>query len=503
MSRHASRSRRAATPRPRGMTLIEMMVSMVITLMMIFALAQAFQTVSATISYNRSTIELASQLRSTSLLLQRDLEGLTVRALPLADPSSNDGYLEITERLDKDYHPTDVDTSIGDVDDILMFTSRSANVPFSGLFNGGVVESSDAEIIWWSAEQDYNGDGVITANERFVYRRVLLIRPDLDGLGSLRDPQDWPKSFPTNTAGLQMLRGTLQNFYNDNDISVNLRWTISGSNVIVDLTANSLSDLANRENRFAHFPIVVEKSPINLVVPADYPTYPTYPFVLDTNSSSITSLDRLRYFGRREGEDVVLQNSLAFDVRVYDTLAQVRAHPGEDGGWGVVTQDDDNDGTADNVGEAGWADSDDETVTPGDRGFAGAAQIGTGAYVDLNYNSVFAYVDGSGNPINSSFSGGPHVRSGLTGLTSATWDTWSLHYESDGINQDSSVDTDTDEGANGFDDDGINGVDDPGERETSPPYNVPLRGLQVRLRIMETDTRLVRQSSVVINFMPE
>ena len=80
------------------------------------------------------------------------------------------------------------------------------------------------------------------------------------------------------------------------------------------------------------------------------------------------------------------------------------------------------------------------------------------------------------------------MRSGLTGLTSATWDTWSLHYESDGINQDSSVDTDTDEGANGFDDDGINGVDDPGERETSPPYNVPLRGLQVRLRIMETDT---------------
>lgn len=480
------------------MTLVEMMVSMVITLMMIFALAQAFQTVSATISYNRSTIEMASQLRSTSLLLQRDLEGLTVRTLPLADPSSNDGYFEYVERPDKDYQAGDTDTTIGDVDDVLMFTSRSANAPFSGLFNGGVVESPDAEIVWWCAERDYNGDGVITAGERFVYRRVLLIRPDLDGRGSLRDPQDWPKTFSNNTAGLNALSAVLANFYNNNDISVNLRWTISGSNVIVDLTANSLSDLAARENRFAHFPIVILQPSIRLVNASDFPTYPRYPFALDFNSSSLTSLDRLRYFGRRTGEDVVLQNSLAFDVRAYDTLAQVRAHPGEDGQWGIAQQDDDGNGTVDDVTEAGWADSDDETVSPGDRGFAVGAAIGTGAYVDLNYNSVYSY------PVTSSFSGGPHVRSGLTVVSAATWDTWSLHYESNGINEDASAaDTVTDEGTNGFDDDGVNGVDDPGERETSPPYNVPLRGIQVRLRIMETDSRLVRQSSVVINFMPE
>ena len=121
--------------------------------------------------------------------------------------------------------------------------------------------------------------------------------------------------------------------------------------------------------------------------------------------------------------------------------------------------------------------------------------------MDLNYNSVFNYVDSSGNAINSSFSGSPHTRSGLAGRALATWDTWSLHYESDGLDQD--MDMFTDEGTNGFDDDGVNGVDDPGERETSPPYNVPLRGIQVRLRIMETDNRLVRQASVVINFLPE
>ena len=532
MANKARQSRSTTWPVRHGMTLVEMMVSMVITLIMIFALAQAFQTVSATISYNRSTIEMASQLRSTSVLLQRDLEGLTVSTLPLADPSSNSGYFEYVERQDKDYQTSDTDTSIGDIDDVLMFTSRSANAPYTGLFNGAVVESPDAEIIWWVAERDYNGDSVIDADERFVYRRVLVIRPDLDGRGSLlKNPVDptvphWPKTFSNNAAGLAALRSTLWNFHNDNDISVRLRWVISGSDVIVNLTANSLSDLAGRENRFAHYPIIVELSPIRLVNNTDFPTFKAYPFVLDVNPISITSLDRLRYFGRRIGEDVVLQNALAFDVRAYDVTAQVRAHPGEDGAWGVASLDDDGDGTTDNVTEAGWADSDDETVTPGDRGFASAARIGTGAYVDLYYNSVFNYVDGNGNLINSSFSGSPHVRSGLSGRSSAairfvqplqaTWDSWSLHYEADGINQDGTaprpsfplmprtiIDTVTDEGANGFDDDGSNGVDDPGERETSPPYNVALRGIQIGMRIMETDNRLVRQSSVVINFIPE
>jgi len=510
MTKHERDHRSAKRPRRGGLTLIEMLVTMVITLMMIFALAQAFQTISATIAYNRSTVEMASQLRSTSLLLQRDLEGLTVDALPLANPTSNSGYFEYHEGEGKDFLVGDTDTATGDSDDILMFTSRSANVPFSGLFDGGVIESQDAEIVWWASATDHNNDGLIAPDERFIYRRVLLIRPELDGTGALlKNPSDpslphWPKTFANSAAGLNQLRGTLADFYNNNDISVRLRWQVlSSGNVELNLTANSLSDLSARENRIAHYPILLELSPTRLVTSADYPTFPLYPYVLDQNSSSVTALGRLRYYGRREGEDVVLQNALAFDVRAFDTFAQVRAHPGEDGGWGVATQDDDLNGTPDNPEEAGWADSDDETVTPGDPGFAAGLQIGTGAFVDLNYNAVFNYVDGMGNPISSSFSGQPHVRSSLSGGNGATWDTWSIHYESDGINQDSGLDSLTDEGVNGFDDDGANGVDDPGERETSPPYNVPLRGIQVRLRMMETDNRLVRQSSVVINFVPE
>ena len=97
-----------------------------------------------------------------------------------------------------------------------------------------------------------------------------------------------------------------------------------------------------------------------------------------------------------------------------------------------------------------------------------------------------------------------------------TYDTWSLAYERDGINQDgpistrlpnplpaSLIDSLVDEGSNGFDDTGVNGVDDMGERETSPPYPIPLRGIQVRLRIIDPDSRRVRQMTVVSDFTPE
>ena len=60
-----------------------------------------------------------------------------------------------------------------------------------------------------------------------------------------------------------------------------------------------------------------------------------------------------------------------------------------------------------------------------------------------------------------------------------------------------------DQAYNGFDDDGINGVDDPGELETRPPYDHPLRGIRVTIRIYEPASQQVRQISVVQHFMPE
>lgn len=85
---------------------------------------------------------------------------------------------------------------------------------------------------------------------------------------------------------------------------------------------------------------------------------------------------------------------------------------------------------------------------------------------------------------------------------SAVYDTWSFHYENDGIDTDRQMRPveRIDEGTNGLDDDGIQGVDDPLERETSPPYDTPLCGIQVRLRVYETDARQVRETSATHSF---
>ncbi len=46
-------------------------------------------------------------------------------------------------------------------------------------------------------------------------------------------------------------------------------------------------------------------------------------------------------------------------------------------------------------------------------------------------------------------------------------------------------------------------VDDSSEMEAPPPYRYPLRGIQIRIRAFETDTKQVREVSVVHEFLQE
>jgi hypothetical protein len=89
-----------------------------------------------------------------------------------------------------------------------------------------------------------------------------------------------------------------------------------------------------------------------------------------------------------------------------------------------------------------------------------------------------------------------------------TYDTWTLAYERDGINQDQDFDATTmqpliDDGNDGLDNNGVGGVDDASERETTPPYPHPLRGIQVRVRMYEPGTRQMRQATVIGDFISE
>ena len=611
-----------------GLTLIELLIATALTLMLVAAVTQAFQVVGKSIAVNRATVNMVGDLRSVALRLQRDLEGLTVEARPWSEAASGHGYFEYEEGWAHDgwlfpglnaSGATPGVTHYGDIDDVLMLTSRARDAPFVGVrqiptgTSAGTLEAIDstlAEVVWWTTLTDVNGDGSLfpntLENETYVLlRRALLIRPDLNVQVSTTFDRRYIIAYPnpsssspwytkTSQPHLNTLRGLLKGFIAKNDLSVRFERQDNPSNASqfrVYVVANSLDDLTKPENRFAHSPIIRNNPTSTTTPPALIYVPEAFPFRIDHNDNlnSLTRLPRIRSAfpvptddepgmiksGDQQGEDVLLDRVLAFDVRAYDPLAFVGVHPGRDGVWGAVG-DDDSSGTPEDVGEAGWPRTDDELVAPGDPGFATLSPGGTllpvhgttratlvvsrGAYVDLAYthkwirdslgdhsydrrdNFVGPLVNPlvptpvpssppdlpttpSGNPpaFYSHFSSLPQQPAAGVAAGLPRYDTWTFHYEHDGINQDGDrVSTGggsstalIDEGTDGFDltawidSGGTNrtaspsrGVDDVGERETGPPYPVPLRGLQVKIRLFDPATRQIRQVTVVSDFTP-
>ena len=92
---------------------------------------------------------------------------------------------------------------------------------------------------------------------------------------------------------------------------------------------------------------------------------------------------------------------------------------------------------------------------------------------------------------------------GMFGWTPATFDTWSVHYEYDGLDQDQ--DGIIDQAADNLSQYQYqsNYMAVMPSTETSPPYPVPLRGIKVRIRCYEPDSRLFHEMSVIESFVPE
>jgi prepilin-type N-terminal cleavage/methylation domain-containing protein len=417
----------------RGFTLIEMLVAVAVTMIMMLAVVQVFQILGNSLDKGRAIIEMSGQLRNVSHRLQQDLDGITCRTTAWTPVDAGDGYLEYFESGDVDSSnvatmwgdcPSGVGTNLGD---ILMFTARSKGRPFVGRSGGTLIESELAEIFWWVHWDDTNGDSVRDPGEVSIYRRVLLIRPDLG----------------TSTVASGT---TVATFLQSNDISVR-------PDTATTLRTNSLADLTLRQNRTLHS--------------TSYPySFSTTPAPIPASNSDF-------------GSDVALNNVVAFDVRVWDPLAPIYA------GTNVA-------------------------VSPGDPGWAAlyasgtATLLGRGAYVDLNYSS-------NANPPISFYSSLPNAKFNSSAVV---YTTWPFFYERDGTSQDTDTPTARiDEGTDGFDTPGglSTAADDPGEYETSPPYPHPiagynppaLRGLQVRIRIVEPGSRQVRQATVVSDFVPE
>lgn len=306
-----------------------------------------------------------------------------------------------------------------------------------------------------------------------LHRRVLLIRPDLNfRLGDFGSPYRYPSDADTGTAisnypNEAIQRGMLQfvetggaRYHTRPDsiptaastpwspsawligmcpvhqhCDLSIRRILDNNHRPTDLiAANSLADLTLPQNRFAHvrMPIVNASGgtpaqsslPLLALGRATRLTHgdttlsggiynaargflrPEFALGQDRSHVEYASFD---WGQERRGEDVIAENLLAFDVKIFDSLAVNAILPGPDAAPGVVGTDDNQDGTTDNWQEMGSAFSDDQVIAVNDIGMysiwtstsistssertdtsgslaaSSAFEITRGGFVDLNY----------------------------------------------------------------------------------------------------------------------
>jgi hypothetical protein len=232
-----------------GYTLVEILISVSLSLFLLLGVTHLFKTVGMSITDTQATLNMTRNLHWVAMTLRSDLANLTEDVskpsrLNGPAPPGDNGYFEIIEGLNvpyvtgvydtlytpstthvpstlvaKDSNTGLYDNTVGDVDDIIMFTARSpVESPFRGLVGGQMRESNTAEIVYF-----------VRGNT--LYRRVLLVA-------------DGTMSAPAT------------GFYQNNDVSVRLDRDQTGAVVppgTPTVVSNTLADLSRRENRYGHW----------------------------------------------------------------------------------------------------------------------------------------------------------------------------------------------------------------------------------------------------------
>lgn len=440
-------------PAPQGVTLTELLVAAALSLVMMGALASLFGLFGRSVKQSQVTMNQSSLLRSAAWQLRQDLAGVTCPLTPWLEPDVNAGYFEIVEGPANDAtHALDpqgrlLDDLEADTDDILLFTTQSLAGEFVGRFDGKTIESPYAEVAWFcrpSATQPVPGTTLYDLHRRQLLVVNYLGRPDITN-------NTLPPTIDRAGCDISLRSGT-----------------IAGQGQV--LLPNGLGDLTKRENRFMRggYSFVMESGATRSVAAQAFP----FAFPVDATRHAIpeAALDGTR----RATEDLVLTNVIGFDVRVFDPRAVVSAA---------------------------------DARVPGDPGYAAPAAPlpgdGMGAYVDLGWSGGIPVLRTDVFPP----SGKTPFQSAGVAVTDAprrlvlplpTYDTWSRHYEFNGIDDDG--DGVVDEGVNGVDTTGDTFPEDTLSAETSPPYPVTLRGLEIRIRCYEPTSHQVRQVTIRHHF---
>ena len=394
-----------------GFTIVELLVASSIALVVMGALTSLFAMFGRSVSDSQSVVDMNNRMRLAANRLRMDLAGVTAPLTPPLDGESGAGYFEIVEGPQTDDNSAVPANLLADTDDAMVFTTRSSTQPFSGKFGSARMECDYAEVAWFCLPSSYQP--VAGLQLQTLYRRNLLV-------------VGYVGSSPFTTSNANVLTGqSLPGAYSLYDIS--LRAT--GASTVAP---NKLTDLMQRPYRFFHGPDIGNAFPTS-----------TAGLAFDANSG-------------REGEDVVLTNVIAFDVRVFDPDAVARQS-------GTVT------------------------LLPGDPGYAAGSPGQTyGCFIDLGQDTVVPA---------TTLSSPMAARSRISAATgTATYDTWTTHYEYNGKDDDN--DGSIDEGTDGIDNDGNGLVDESAEAETSPPYAVPLKAIEIRIRCYDPTSKQVRQITI-------
>ncbi len=288
-----SRRSNALSPR-RGFTLLEILTSITLALTLMYAVARIFSNVGGSMNETMSSMEMSNALRNAKNRLTADLEATSVTLAPPRNSRRDEGFFCYVEgmggpfdrvaqpapagnggnpfavgdvaidleryldsnALDANGVAEAIDTTVGDLDDILSFTAKAPDgQPFRGRFiepvyatatddDGNVykqivdavpttIESEYAEIIWF-------------VRGTTLYRRVLplvsneRLQESFDALDVAAAPS---KSF-YGVVSDAVRRGF--GFYQFYDVSVHM-----GAGGV--LVANTLGDLSNRENRYFYW----------------------------------------------------------------------------------------------------------------------------------------------------------------------------------------------------------------------------------------------------------
>lgn len=261
-----------------GLTLVELLIAMAMTLIVLGAMMSAFQYGSAEMQKGRAMIEMTNRLVSVESLLREDLSRLTVELKPYQQNSSlPKGYCEIVDGARRDYTLASDPFNLvfGDNDDFFAGTIRSRGKPFRGRMDNQMVESQVAEVVWFTLPSPNDAGG------RTLFRKVRVVNPLITV--AFANPAD------------------AADFYERNRFSVFLNDPRPTGTVV---TGGSLESLAVRANRLGHL-----EFPTPQAARLDY---------LRTGENSLPAA--------ATDEDILISLVASFDIRVFDpdTIIRVR-----------------------------------------------------------------------------------------------------------------------------------------------------------------------------------